>query len=118
MLHLNLFKTLGWISVRKENNDLLSSMGIRISENRVGKALQRVNPQHHISRRHEMHRLLNPKPYEAYYFGQKIHIDQNEKLCLFGVTHVLAIDGYSKRIISLCSMPVKNPVTIYHSFFR
>nr|XP_020461071.1 uncharacterized protein LOC109963123 isoform X2 [Monopterus albus] len=30
--------------------------------------------------------------------GHKLHLDQNEKLVMFGVTHVLAIDGFSKKI--------------------
>ncbi|KAF5908653.1 sialin-like isoform X1 [Clarias magur] len=30
--------------------------------------------------------------------GHKLHLDQNEKPVMFGVTHVLAIDGFSKKI--------------------
>jgi len=35
----------------------------------------------------------NPVPYHADYFGHKLHIDQNEKLVMYGVTHVTAVDG-------------------------
>ncbi len=42
-----------------------------------------------------------------------LHIDQNEKLVMFGVVHVLAVDGYSKKIVSLVTMPRKNCVVIY-----
>ena len=48
-------------------------------------------------------RNLNPTPYYAEEFGHKLHMDQNEKLAIFGVTYVLAI----------ASMPVKNNITIY-----
>ncbi|CAC5371472.1 unnamed protein product [Mytilus coruscus] len=42
-------------------------------------------------------RNFNPVPYQADHFGQKIHLDQNEKLMMFGVTHVIAVDGYSGK---------------------
>ena len=37
---------------------------------------------------------LNPVKYATTYFGHKFHMDQNEKLITFGVTHVMARDGY------------------------
>ena len=43
--------------------------------------------------------------------GDKLHLDQNEKCVTFGVTHVLAIDGYSRKI------PKKNPILIYDLLF-
>ena len=61
---------------------------------------------------------LNPRPYRATYFGEKLHIDQNEKLVMFGVTHVCAIDGYSGKIVGFVSMPVKNNAEIYENLFR
>jgi hypothetical protein len=42
----------------------------------------------------------NPVPYEAEYFGHKMHMDQNEKLVMFGVTHVIAVDGYSCKVVA------------------
>ena len=30
-----------------------------------------------------------------------LHVDQNEKIVMFGVVHVLAVDEYSKKIVSL-----------------
>lgn len=52
-------------------------------------------------------RNLNPVPYEAEYTGHKLHMNQNEKLVMFGVTHVLAVDGFSKKVVGLATMPVK-----------
>ena len=63
-------------------------------------------------------RNLNPIPYYAEYFGHKLHMDQNEKLVMFGVTHVLAIDGFSSKIVGCKSMPVKNNILIYDSVYR
>jgi len=45
-------------------------------------------------------------------------MDQNEKLVMFGVTHVLAVDGYSSKIVAWKSMPVKNNLIIYDSVYR
>ena len=37
---------------------------------------------------------------------------------MFGVTHVLAVDGYSRKIVGIVTMPVKNAITIYHTLLR
>jgi len=63
-------------------------------------------------------RNFNPIPYYAQYFGHKLHLDQNEKLAMFGVTHVLAIDGYSSKIVGWSTMPVKNNLVIYDEVYR
>ena len=42
---------------------------------------------------------LNPVPYRASFFREKLHLDQNEKLCMYGTVHILAVDGYSGKII-------------------
>ena len=47
-----------------------------------------------------------------------MHIDQNEKLIRFGVTHVAASDGYSGKLLGIISMPVKNSKTIYDQLYR
>ena len=96
---------------------LLSFEGTRVSQLRVGQALQRVNPRHHHHRQTRMHRLTNPISYHSEYFGEKLHIDQNEKLVMFGVTHVCAVDGHSGRIIGFVTMPIKNNITIYECLY-
>ncbi|XP_052249306.1 uncharacterized protein LOC127857051 [Dreissena polymorpha] len=63
-------------------------------------------------------RNLNPIPYYAEYFGHKLHMDQNEKLAMFGVTHVLAIDGFSSKIVGSKTMAVKNNLLIYDCVYR
>lgn len=96
----------------------LSSQGFRISQLRVGKSLRRVNPLHHSRRRNATHRSINPIPYTARYFGEKLHVDQNEKLIAFGVTHVCAVDGFSGKIVGFISMPVKSNTIIYDKLYR
>lgn len=96
----------------------LSSEGFRISQQRVGRSLERVNPVHHSHRRKCTHRSINPIPYNAQYFGEKLHVDQNEKLINYGVTHVCAIDGFSSKIVGFVSMPVKSNTIIYSELYR
>ena len=56
-----------------------------------------------------MHVAVNPVSYRGNYFGEKLHFHQNEKLVMYGVTHVQAVDGYSRKIVR------KNPITIYNT---
>lgn len=37
---------------------------------------------------------------------------------MFGVTHVIAVDGYSYRVVGHATMPVKNNLTIYEEVYR
>ena len=96
----------------------LSSQGFKVSQQRVGQALQRVNPFHYSRRRNTIQRLINPVPYSASYFGEKLHVDQNEKLVLYGVTHVCAVDGFSGKIVGFVSMAVKSNGIIYEKLYR
>ena len=96
---------------------LLAAQGIRACQLRVGRSLQRVDPGHHHHRRSRAHRLTNPVSYHSNYFGEKLHVDQNEKLVMFGVTHVCAVDGHSGKIVSFSTMPIKNNITIYESIY-
>ena len=73
---------------------LLRSQGVLAGEKQVGHALAEVQPQYHYQRLTRTESETNPHPYFAEYFGHKVHIDQNEKLVMFGVTHIAAIDGY------------------------
>ena len=97
---------------------LLAAQGCHVAQSRVGKSLHRVNPGQHIRRATLTERQRNPLPYIARYFGEKVHVDQNEKLVMFGVTHICGVDGYSGKIVGFCSMPIKNCVTIYDSFYK
>ena len=97
---------------------LLAAKGIKAGQRQIAAVLPAVNPTYHRMRQTRTARQVNPIPYNADYFGHKIHADQNEKLVMFGVTHVLAIDGYSRRIVSFASMPIKNSIEIYKHVFR
>lgn len=57
--------------------------------------------------------MLNPSPYRAFYYGEKLHLDQNEKIGMYGVTHVVAVDGCSHKIVGFITLPVKNAIAIY-----
>ena len=32
---------------------------------------------------------------------------------MYGVTHVMAVDGFSRKIVGMITIPVKNPISIY-----
>ena len=59
-----------------------------------------------------------PSLITAYYFGHKYHLDQNEKLIKYGVTHVMMVDGYSGFIVSYATMPIINNLIIYEAVYR
>ena len=96
----------------------LYSNAVSVAQRRVGSSLARVSPKYQHERQNRMEQQTNPIPYQAEYFGHKLHLDQNEKLAMYGVTHVCAIDGYSAKVISHALMPVKNNLLIYDHVYR
>lgn len=89
-----------------------------LGEKRVGKVLKEINPRNYNRRCTNTARIQNPIPYRADYFGHKLHVDQNEKLVMYGLTHVIAIDGHSRFIVAHSLMPIKNNLTIYEEVYR
>ncbi len=57
---------------RKMMKGLLSSKGIIVAENRIGKSLKRVDPSNHTHRASVTYFRTNPTPYTASYFGHKV----------------------------------------------
>ncbi|XP_065896313.1 uncharacterized protein [Dysidea avara] len=102
---------------RKTITVFLASEGVRVSERRVGESLRRVNPIYNHAHRTSTARQVNPHRYHADYFEQKLHINQNEKLVMFGCTHICALDGYSSKIVGFVTLPVKNNYIIYSDLF-
>lgn len=81
-------------------------------------SLQRSFPAAHSRRNQTAGRPTNPIPYQANFYGQKLHVDQNEKLVMYGVVHVIAVDGFSRKIVGFSTMPRKNAITIYGTIMR
>ncbi len=97
---------------------LLQSHVIQVSQTRLAASLRRVAPVQYRARNYDTYRMLNPIPYRARHYGEKIHLDQNEKLVMYGITHVLAVDGYSRKIVGFITLPVKNAIAIYDLLLR
>lgn len=109
---------IGYSYGRRSLQGLLRAEGIHVSQRRLGRSLQRTFPLVH-SRRTQTHgRLLNPIPYRAEFFWEKIHFDQNEKLVMYGIVHVIAVDGFSRKIVGFSTMPHKNLITIFGTIYR
>ena len=100
---------------RKTMHGFLASSGIRVCEGRVRQALQSVAPNEQADLSRLARRQFNPVPYMANRFGEKINLDQNEKLVRYGVTHVLAIDGFSRKVVGFISLSVKNAIEIMYA---
>lgn len=128
MLHLSIvcyinkptsFKKVGPTYGRKLMSGYLRhSRNIKVGVNRVGRLLKDVNPHYHNERISRAQHHFNPLPYYAEYFGHKLHLDQNEKLIRYGVTEVIAVDGFSSFITAKSVMALKNNIIIYEQVFR
>ena len=86
----------------------LNAHDIRVWDKRIGEELRVVAPGYHDRRQQVVFRQTNPIPYYAQCVGHKLHLDQNEKLAMYGATHVLAVDGCSNYVLALVTMPIKN----------
>ncbi|XP_065891603.1 uncharacterized protein [Dysidea avara] len=103
---------------RRTFTGVLASRGIRTGEKRVGESLRYVSPVYCRARTNSTARMTNPTTYRADYFGHKLHIDQNEKNVMFGVTHICAVDGFNRKIVAFSTMPIKNNSVIYDTVYR
>ena len=90
---------------------------INVGETKIGTILGDMNPEVQIKRQNVASRSLNPKVYNAKYFGDKLHYDQNEKMGMFGVVHVFARDGFSGNIVGHAPMARKNNLVLYGTSF-
>ena len=91
---------------------------VNVSQKRVANVLRSVAPNYHARRQTDTARHVNSVPYRADYFGHKLHVDQNEKLEMYGVAHVVAINGQSHYITFTATMPRKNNKVIYAEIYR
>jgi hypothetical protein len=83
---------------------------VHVGVDSVGRSLWRVAPGLQVTRTCRARCHLNPLPYTARFFGDKVNFDQNEKLAMYGVTHVMAVDGLSRKIVGMISIPLKIPL--------
>ena len=91
---------------------------VNISQKGVANALKTAAPNYHARRQTDTVRQTNTIPYRADYFDHKLHVDQNEKLEMYGVVHAVAIDGHSRYITCGATMSRKNNKIIYAEVYR
>ena len=91
---------------------------IKVGDTRPAKALKAAAPINNQSCRSRNSQAVNPIPYPVYYFGHKIHFEQNEKLIAYRVTYVAATDGHSRYIVGTCTMSIQNNIVIYEKLSR
>ena len=104
-----------------QNDDwgpVLAAKGYRAGEQRIGQSLKLVSPLYCQARKNSVARSINPGIYRALFFGEKLHVDQNEKNVMLGMTHVYAVDGFSRKIVAFSTMPIKNNYIIYENVYR
>lgn len=97
---------------------VLAAKGYRAGEQRIGQSLKLVSPLYCQARKNSVARSINPGIYRALFFGEKLHVDQNEKNVMFGMTHVCAVDRFSRKIVAFSTMPIKNNYIIYENVYR
>ena len=97
---------------RRTMQGLLRSNDIEVSQARIATSLRRVAPVQYHARCVDIYRVLNPAPYRVSYYGEKLHLDQNEKIMMHDVTHVLAVDGYSRKVVGFITLPIKNAIDL------
>ena len=96
----------------------LRSMGVSISERKVGNTLKEICPRTKPNRCMQAVRSFNPKIYKVDYFWHKMLVDQNEKLVIDDITQLVAGDGYYGMITGYATIVIKNNLTIYKKFFQ
>lgn len=94
------------------------SKGVNVSERKLRALMPVVSRDGHSSRQTSAYERRNPSIYIAHFFGHKLHLDQNEKLVHYGVTFVMARDGFSGMIVASAVMPKKNNLIIYDQVYR
>lgn len=102
---------------RKLMKGHLAARGLRVSKSQTSDSLQRVHPDGYEAQRSNTFNCVNPTRH-ATKFGHKLPVDQNEKLIEYGVTHEIATDGFSGKVINYFTLPIKNNMSRYDQVYR
>ena len=111
------YTQVGELYGRKMLKGYIQSKGVLVSERKLKSALPRMSPHWHHARQQNSHERSNPSIYMAHYFGHKFHLDQNENLIRYGVTYVLARDGFSGNFVGAAVMQRKINEIIYDKVY-
>ena len=83
---------------------VMKAKGIDAGETKIGKVFDEINPDADKESQEIVSNSFNPKIYNAIYFGHKIYYGQNEKIGMFGIVHVCALDRFSGKIVEHATM--------------
>ena len=71
----------------------MARCGITAGDKCIGRALSVVSPLYQVQGNSNTAWQTNPFPYHSDYFGNKLHMDQNEKLTImYGLTEINAYE--------------------------
>ena len=84
---------------------------------KVGTAVKKNCPITQTERCIRAGRSFTSKVYKANDFGHKLLVDHNDKLVMYGVTHVVARDGYFGMITGYATIAIKINLTRYEKMF-
>ena len=94
----------------------LRSAGINVAEYRVAQAMIIADPENHLLRVQDGQKRFNPVPYNAKYFGHKLHVDLNEKLVDYNCLIIGCIDGYCGFLLEIICIHRKNCLDVYDMY--
>ena len=101
---------------RKMLKGYLAACDVHVSGHQLRSTLPAISPRYHAMRTHDIVERTNPRVYIAHYFGHRLHVDQNEKMAMYGLVYVLARDGFSGKIVTGAVMNRKNNMIIYEVY--
>jgi len=83
------------------------------SRDAVYAVLRSCNPAAHAARRDWAFHRIGREHYFAPYFGYSVHIDLACKIQEYHLFVFAALDGCSRRVLGLCALTNKMPITVY-----
>ena len=92
--------------------------GVSVGKNKIDIALSKVTSHYHQRKKSNTARMTSPTSHAAIYFGNNLHLHQNEKLEMYDVTNMAAIDGLNRFSVAGATMLKKYNIKTYEDVYR